>query len=283
MQQRIHGGISTSKNNSMSAVSSLSFEPQANFNPRSRVGTQDATVSVGLARTAQEIHHAQRLRYDVFVKEFDSGVSPVEQKDEDRYDRFCDHLVARCNQSGRVVGTYRILTPERAQLAGSYYCETNFDFSGLSRIRKDLVEFGRACVHPDYRNGAVIMMLWSGLMRFLQTRRYKYVFGCAGVSMAYGGAAAAAMIQGVRKLGLDDTFKVTPYHPLRLSSSFTQSSCLLPSTLKSYLKIGAKVCGEAAHIGDVNAAAYPLLLDVARMNERYVRHFGRRTAVPCEA
>ena len=129
---------------------------------------QQRGLVVGIAQTSDELEQIQRLRHDVFTEEFgvlfsgsDSGL------DTDQFDRWCEHLMVQDLGTGQVVGTYRVLTPLHAKRAGSYYSESEFDLSGLSQIRGTLVEFGRACIHQDYRQGSALMMLWSGLAKIL--------------------------------------------------------------------------------------------------------------------
>jgi putative hemolysin len=114
------------------------------------------------------IRAAQRLRHRVFTEEFGCAApSGIPDRDVDRFDYFCDHLVVRENDSGEIVGTYRLLPPDAAQAAGGLYAETEFDCAALAEIRSGLVETGRSCVAPEHRSGAVIGMIWSGLLRYL--------------------------------------------------------------------------------------------------------------------
>src|SRR6478752_6341668 len=154
-------------------------------------GSAPKVLAVGLARTAEEIEQIQRLRYDVFTE--DMGVVFPDAQDgieHDRFDPFCEHLMVREMDTDRVVGTYRILTPEKALEAGGYYSQSEFDLSGLGAIRDEVVEVGRSCTHADYRGGAVIMLLWSGLAEYLRRGGYEYVLGCASVSLRDDGVTA---------------------------------------------------------------------------------------------
>ena len=132
-------------------------------------GSASRILVVGLARTADEVEQIQRLRYTVFTEDmgavFPDAHDGIEQ---DRFDRWCEHLMVRELDTGRVVGTYRILTPEKAREAEGYYSESEFDLSGLGALRDELVEVGRSCTHADHRSGAAIMLLWSGLAEFMR-------------------------------------------------------------------------------------------------------------------
>ena len=234
-------------------------------------------LAVGLATSAAEIEMAQRLRFQVFTE--DLGVvfpGARDGLDEDRFDPWCEHLLVQELDTGRVVGTYRILTPEAARKAGAYYSESEFDLAGLAPIRGQLVEFGRSCTHPDFRNGAAIMLLWSGLAEFLRRGNFRYVLGCASVSLRDDGAAAAEVYRSVAgHFDKASPMQVTPLHRLpieRLGEGVGRVR--VPPLIKGYLKLGARVCGEPAWDPDFHAADFPMLLSVNSMDARYRRHFG---------
>ena len=153
---------------------------------------------VSLARNANEIAEAQRLRYKVFVEEMGAQIASVTNAktsglDVDGFDAFCDHLLVRESATHQVIGTYRILSPEQAFLAGGYYSAGEFDLSRLAHLFGSTVEVGRACVHQDYRSGGTIAMLWAGLAKYMQTHNYEYMIGCGSVPIHDGGHMAASL------------------------------------------------------------------------------------------
>jgi putative hemolysin len=93
--------------------------------------------------------------------------------DHDLYDPFCEHLIVRDEDGNRIVGTYRILSPQAAKRVGGYYSETEFDLTRLQLLREGMVEIGRSCIDPDYRTGATIALLWSGLARYMAEGNYR--------------------------------------------------------------------------------------------------------------
>jgi putative hemolysin len=98
------------------------------------------SLAVGFARSQSDILEAQRLRYRVFAGEMGANLpSRTPGVDHDVFDPYCDHLVVRDTQSGEVVGTYRILSPENARQVG-YYSENEFDLTRLQHLRSRLVE-----------------------------------------------------------------------------------------------------------------------------------------------
>ncbi|MEY8843010.1 GNAT family N-acetyltransferase, partial [Cribrihabitans sp. XS_ASV171] len=119
-----------------------------------------------LAESEEELRAAQRLRYDVFVRELGGGGSLVNhgaQLEQDRFDPHFDHMLAIDEATGEVVGVYRLLRGDVAEKLGQFYSEDEYDLGPLRRSGRKLLELGRSCVHPDYRGGTAMYHLWSGL------------------------------------------------------------------------------------------------------------------------
>lgn len=152
----------------------------------------DGRYSLLLTSDRGLVRDAQRLRHRVFTTEMGATLLG-DGVDEDAFDAFCEHLVVRDDAAGEVVGTYRVLPPDRAAAAGSLYAESEFDLAALAGLRERLVETGRSCVHPEHRSGAVVGLVWAGLARYMLLTGHRYLMGCASVPLADGGALAAAV------------------------------------------------------------------------------------------
>ena len=79
--------------------------------------------------------------------------------------------------------------PPGAIAAGGLYTATEFDVQGLDVLRPSLVEMGRAVVREDHRNGGVVLLMWAGILAYLDRCGYDYVTGC--VSVPVDGATEA--------------------------------------------------------------------------------------------
>jgi putative hemolysin len=241
----------------------------------SHTAANSAAYTVGLARNEDDVRAAQRLRYRVFAEELGARLQcRIPGHDTDMFDPFCEHLLVREGDAGRIVGTYRILTPEAAVRAGSYYSESEFYLTRLQHLRSSMVEVGRSCIDPDFRSGAVIALLWSGLAEFMLTRNYQYLIGCASIGMADGGHNAANLYQQLDARHMAPVeHAVFPRHRLPFERLANGQPALVPPLVKGYLRAGAWVCGEPAWDPDFNTADLMLLLPMSRINPRYVRHF----------
>ena len=237
--------------------------------------TSSRELTVALARNVHEIREAQRLRYQVFAREMGARVPGREQGiDCDIYDAYCDHLLVRETVRNEVVGTYRILTGAKARRIGSFCSDGEFDLARLHHLRDVTVEVGRSCVHPDYRNGAAIALLWSGLGAYMMQSGNQYLIGCASIGLTDGGRGAAGVYRRLRRTCFSPVeYRVFPRRELLLDETGCAEDAPLPPLIKGYVRLGAYVCGAPARDPDFNTADLLMLLPLARVNPRYARHF----------
>ena len=242
--------------------------------PKSNKGGDTYTLS--FANSSSDIAEAQRLRYKVFAEEMGANlVSAASGYDIDEFDEHCEHLLVREADTGRVIGAYRLLPPENARKLGRFYSESEFDLSRLTHLRERSVEAGRSCVHWEHRNGAVIMLLWSGIAQYMKRYGYEYLIGCASVSLRDGGHNAANLYAGLKASQVTSAeYRVFPKLPLPVEKLCNQDLVDMPPLVKGYLRAGAKVGGEPAWDPDFNTADFFMLLSMSQLNPRYARHFG---------
>jgi putative hemolysin len=231
--------------------------------------------TVRFATTASEIREAQKLRYRVFAEEFGARLHTREAGvDEDFYDAYCEHLIVRDEERGRIVGTYRVLPPDAAKRIGSYYSESEFFLTRLQHLRPRIVEVGRSCIDPSYRSGAVIALLWAKLAEYMTANDYGYLVGCASIGMADGGHNAANLfVQLADRHMAPAEYQVAPRCRLPFQALADGTPASVPPLLKGYLRAGAWICGEPAWDPDFNSADLLLLLPMANLSARYRKHF----------
>jgi putative hemolysin len=250
------------------------------FEAESRRAQVKYRLQLGLAATADDVRAAQRLRYRVFVEEMGAQLSNDEPGIEsDRFDPFCQHLLVRDVTTDEVVGCYRILTDTQARAAGGFYSQTEFDITRVLAMPGRVVEVGRTCIHPDYRTGAVIALLWSGLARFMLLHRYDYLIGCASVPLREGIERVGAIWHMLAASYLMSAeWRVVPRAPFEvLPRPADNTPPELPPLIRGYVRLGARVCGEPAWDPAFNVADLFLLLSLDRLSARYAQHFIRRT------
>ncbi|MCW2653915.1 MAG: phosphohistidine phosphatase [Mycobacterium sp.] len=229
------------------------------------------------------VEQAQRLRYEVFTSEPGYALTATSDRadglDVDRFDQYCDHLLVREDICGELVGCYRMLAPPGALAAGGLYTATEFDISELDALRPSLVEMGRAVVREDHRNGAVVLLMWAGILAYLDRCGYDYVTGCVSVPIQGSPQdAPGCQVRGVRDFVMRRhaaPYTVRPYRPVVLDGTPLDAISAprrvnVPPLMRGYLRLGTQVCGEPAHDPDFGVADFLVLLDKRRADTRYL-------------
>lgn len=237
-------------------------------------------MRVELAVTRAEIEQSFRLRHQVFIEEMGAhNPDAVQGLERDALDPFCHHLVVRDVDTDAVIACTRILTDTQARVAGGFYSDHEFHLDAIRHLPGRVMEVGRTCVHPEYRSGATIGMLWSGLARFMDINRFGHMIGCASIPMDDGGIQARLIMDKLRGkyLSADDR-RVTPKRALPALDGVDLGAAELrmPPLLKAYMRLGAQICGEPCWDPDFNTADVFILLDCDKLQQRYVRHFVER-------
>lgn len=268
--------------------SSVATSPAATAGPLAAHCAADPAPPLQLeavwARHADEVLEAQRLRYRVFALEMGARLQPPPGTpaglDADAFDPHCEHLLVRIAETAdapaRVVGTYRVLTAAAARRAGGLYSDLEFDLSRLDALRPRIAELGRSCTDPAFRQGGVILMLWSALADFMQRNGLDLTVGCASVPMADGGHTAASLWQQLRQQHLaSPQLAVRPRLPLPVHRLRSDLPVQPPPLIKGYLKCGGKLLGPPAWDPDFRTADLPMIMDLADLPAAYRRRFLR--------
>ena len=234
------------------------------------------------------IEAAQRLRYDVFTSTPGfalpaAGTDQIDRLDRDRFDEYCDHLLVRDDDTGELVGCYRMLAPAGAIAAGGLYTETEFDVRAFDQLRPSLVEMGRAVVRDGHRNGGVVLLMWAGILAYLDRYGYDYVTGCVSVPIGdeADGETPGSQLRGVRDFILSrhaapPRYRVFPYRPVHVGGLAIDDippppRPSVPALMRGYLRLGAQVCGEPAHDPDFGVGDFCVLLDKRHADTRYLK------------
>lgn len=232
-------------------------------------------LAVSLTKSVHEVREAQQLRHRIFAEECGAQLANHSAGiDEDEFDSLCDHLIVRDVNRDMVVGTYRILTSWKAKELGRFYSESEFDLTNLKPLAPRLVEVGRSCIHPEYRQGAVITLLWAGLAQYMISGGYEYLMGCASIGLADGGTQATETYLSLRDTCMSPGhWRVVPHRPYPVGARTLARKPTLPPLVKGYVRLGAFICGEPGWDEQFNTADLLMLLPLSRMDARYARHF----------
>ena len=250
--------------------------------------TSAPSFAVGLARTSADLEAAQKLRYQVFVEELGGSGALVDHEnklEQDRFDPFFDHLLLRDLEKDAVVGVYRVMRMDQAESAGGFYSANEYDLSPLLKSGRRLLELGRSCLHADYRGGAALFHLWTGLAEYVKKHRIEVLFGVA----SFHGTDTKALAEPLSLLHhrhlapepLRVTARPEAYQAMDLIEEGQldrrRAMLQIPSLIKSYLRLGGFV-GQGAFIDHkFNTTDVCLVLDTERMNDKQVRYYQGHT------
>lgn len=254
----------------------------------SRIGP----LEVRLARSDAEIAAAQEVRYRVFYEELGARKSPREAasgRDEDRFDPLCDHLLVIDHSlpgpdHRRIVGTYRLLRQEAADLAGGFYSQDEFELKRLTARKSDLkfLELGRSCVLQEYRSKRTIELLWQGIFTYMTYFDVGVLTGCA----SFHGTCPAAHAEPLSYL--HHSCRAAPEWDVRAVAGRYCSMDLMPAEavnaksamaampplIKGYLRAGAKIGDGCVIDHDFGTVDVIILLPVTQISTRYANYLG---------
>jgi putative hemolysin len=233
-------------------------------------------LEVSFARDGNLLTEAQSLRHKVFFGSHG--------KDEDKFDKFCTHLVVLDRATRKAVGTYRLLLGSVAEENLGFYAEGEFNLRNIRRNCKgELLEMGRACVDESYRRFPVINLMWKEIISFIEKNNVAYVFGCASINepspeeignlLRYFKKHYCSPVK-FRAYPLED--KGYPYvknTDCLKPDEEKEILRLIPSLVYGYLRMGAFVCSEPVWDKEFNTADFFMLLDTSKMNAFYKSKF----------
>ncbi len=234
-----------------------------------------------LARSADEVRRAQRLRFEIFNLELGEGLaeSHVTGLDVDPFDQFCDHLIVEHMATGEVVGTYRLQTGQLAAANLGYYSEREFDFAPYESLRCEMIELGRACVHAAHRNFNLLHLLWRGIATYSIERRARFLIGCSSLT-SQNPLEGAAVYQKLWNHLVKPALRTQPRAEFRVvaeegnlgvgrrpvtrppGSPIPATAGASSKLLHAYLAIGAKICGPPAIDREFGTIDFLTLLDL---------------------
>ena len=233
------------------------------------------TYLARLARSADEVRAAQRLRFEVFNLELNEGLaeSHFTGLDIDPFDTVCQHLVVEHVPTGEIVGTYRLQTGECAAANIGYYSEREFDFAPYEPLRGEMIELGRACVHADHRNFNLLHLLWRGIANYALEHNARFLIGCSSLTSQDPSEGVAMYRQLGDKFLVRSEWQTVPHPPFRCDVDLTGSADAPPKLMRAYLAIGAKLSGPPALDREFGTIDFLTLLDLHSLPAIVRAHF----------
>ena len=254
------------------------------------VDVRAANLHLRLAESEDEIEAAQALRYRVFYEGMAAQPTPemaAVKRDFDSFDPFCDHLLVfdldRGTGAEAVVGTYRVMRREAAARRGQFYSADEYDIAKLIAYPGEILELGRSCIDPDYRDGRTMQVLWRGIADYVLGHNVQLLFGCASLPgtdpdalamplsylyhhhLAPPELRAKALAERYVSMNRIPLEEVTPRRALQM----------LPPLIKGYLRLGGFLGDGAVVDYDFGTTDVCVVVKTEWVTGRYYRHYTR--------
>jgi putative hemolysin len=265
----------------------LSFSTQAPFTPaQPRIHAEVGRYRLRLAESREDREAACRLRFKVFNIELGEGLASSYQTglDSDQFDLFCEHLLVEdkleADPARRVVGTYRLQSGSTAARHLGYYSEQEFNFAPYEPLRADILELGRASIDREHRTPEVLTLLWRGIAQYASNMGLRYLIGCSSLT-SKDPSEGWQVYRQLERYQVPPEFETVPTAeyacPSEQEGRYAQPSPspeeLLPQTppptqvkvpklLKTYMTIGARICGAPAWDREFGTIDFLTLLDL---------------------
>ncbi|WP_371170965.1 GNAT family N-acetyltransferase [Aliiroseovarius sp. 2305UL8-7] len=246
-----------------------------------------------LARDEADLIAAQRLRYDVFVDELGGNGALVDHDarlERDAFDPYFDHLILfdEAREGAPAVGVYRLLRGDQLTAGETglnrFYSEDEYDLSPLKSSGRKLLELGRSCLHPDYRGGSAMMVLWSGLADYVVQHEIEVMFGVAsfhGTDVDQLKAPLSLLYhRHLAPLTLRARAQPDVYQDMNLmkEDQIDRPAAMraVPALIKAYLRLGGYV-GDGAYIDHAfNTTDVCLIMDTNQMSAKHKAFYTAR-------
>ncbi|MAW97269.1 MAG: hypothetical protein CL571_00250 [Alphaproteobacteria bacterium] len=241
--------------------------------------------TIKIAESNFEIKKAQSLRYKIFFKEKKikkKSFKLLLQRDYDFYDKISDHLIIIDNNReirDNVIGTYRLLRGNCAKLYRGFYTEQEFDISNLKKnfSSKDILELGRSCVHPQYRSGIILKLLWQGISNYIKMYKIKILMGCAsfhGTNPSKFKDEFSLLYESYR-LPEDYDVKSLQSNEISFNKNINHLTTFnkLPPLIKGYLRAGGMVSENFYIDTEFETIDYCVIMLTEKIVSRYQNKF----------
>ncbi len=258
------------------------------FSKRGDVLGRLGSLIVRLARTADEIDAAQALRHRVFHTHSPANID-LYGRDTDRFDAYCEHLIVIDTMlngptASKIVGTYRLLREEQAELAGGFYSQNEFDIAGLAARMpaRRILELGRSCVLPQYRTRRTVELLWQGIWACCRQWSIDIMCGCASFTGTNPAQHALALSYIHHHALAHDEWLVKGHAAKYVTMDLMPREAIherlafnaMPPLIKGYLRVGATFGDGAVVDHDFGTTDVFVILPVEHITPRYIAHFG---------
>ncbi len=232
------------------------------------------------AETAEDVLACQRLRFEVFRAGRGAVGEATEGLDRDEFDAACVHFMVEEPRSDRLVCCFRVLPLRNGSEIGRTYSAKYYELSGLTDYPGKMMEMGRFCVHPDFRDPNILRAAWGAMTRYVEDEGVELLFGCSsfhGVdedsymdAFAYLAERHLAPKRWLPRVKAPKVFRFA--RKLRLKRPDPKNAMVkMPPLLRTYLVMGGWVSDHAVIDNDLNTLHVFTGLEISQVPPNRVR------------
>jgi putative hemolysin len=261
-------GAATAAISSSHGLHSIHVAPE-----RPPIHAEAGRYRLRLAQSVEDRDAVCRLRFKVFNIELGKGLETSYETglDTDHFDLFCDHLIVEDKTDRRIVGTYRMQSGTTASTNLGYYSQQEFDFAPYESIRAEVLELGRASIDREHRTPEVLTLLWRGIAQYATNMRLRYLIGCSSLNTV-DASEGWQMYRQLEHYWVAESLGTNPtpgficpeetIAPVATDESVAAEPVKVPKLLRTYLAIGARICGAPAWDREFGTIDFLTLLDL---------------------
>lgn len=236
---------------------------------------EKGNIRIKLAETKAEYDALYRLRYFDLLLDYNDDNKNVNEVDRDIYDDICDHIIAIDINTSEVVGTYRVIKKSHLKDSLPFLTETEYDLTPLKKY--ELLELGRAVVKKEYRDGTVIGLLWSGIIKYAVEEQIEYMVGTASFHgldyKPYEDVLGYLYNNHLSPTNIRCEVNKNSYVDMSSLKYQEKNKLNIPPLIKGYLRLGATI-GDGAYIDkDFNSIDVLIVLKISDINSRYLKRY----------
>ncbi len=237
---------------------------------------QSEKFTVKFAETEKENDAAFALRYHDMLLDYRPELAEENGSDITPYDEYARQIICIDNETGEVVGCYRIITSDAVPEGKKFVCEEEFDISALRATGAGMAELSRAVVKREYRNSIVLMLLLRFIAKYLRGREdIRFIIGEASFHgtdkevfakelsyLVHYHTGSEFVVPSLEKE------QITLIPKEELDAAGLKRS--LPPLIRAYLGFGATVSKESFTDREFGSVDVFILIDFENYNAAYV-------------
>lgn len=197
-----------------------------------------------IAETARDLAQAQALRGLCFG---------TDGPDVDGFDSICTHVLVQDLRSETLVCCFRMLMLKGGADVPKSYSAQFYELSALIGYQGRMVEMGRFCIHPEWRDPDILRVAWGAMTTFVDEHDIGMLFGCSSFAGTETGdyLDAFAMLKAhhlapkrwLPRVKAPDVFPFAAR--LRRKPDAKKAMLRMPPLLRTYLLMGGWVSDHA--------------------------------------